>query len=110
MASETAEWKSFFSRLAEPGTDVPTVGIRCAEWAGCCLLFLDYAWLLSGSGEQASPVGEHLRLDAPLEGVTVEGTGVQGVGVPESRACREALRWALCTLLGDPLQARGGSG
>ena len=51
-----------------------------------------------------------LRLDAPLEGVTVEGTGVQGVGVLESRACREALRWALCTLLCDPLQDRGGSG
>lgn len=50
-----------------------------------------------------------MRLDAPLEGVTVEGTGVQGVGVPESRAYCEALRWALCTLSHDPLQDRGGS-
>lgn len=49
-------------------------------------------------------------LDAPLEGVTVKGTGFQGVEVPGSRACRGALRWALCTLSRDPLQDRGASG
>ena len=48
-----------------------------------------------------------MRLDAPLAGVTAEGMGVQGVGVPGSRACHGALRWALCTLSRGPLQDRG---
>lgn len=49
-----------------------------------------------------------MRLDAPLAGVTAEGMGVQGVGVPGSRACHGALSWALCTLSRDPLHDGGG--